>query len=40
MIRFMVEDNGIGIPPDKVDNLFEKFCQIGSTATRNMVSQD
>lgn len=34
MIRFVVEDNGIGIPPDKLDNLFKKFYQIDTTATR------
>ena len=31
---FTVEDNGIGIPPDKVDNLFKKFYQIDTSATR------
>jgi signal transduction histidine kinase len=34
MIRFVVEDNGIGIHPDKVDNLFKKFYQIDTTVTR------
>jgi len=28
MIRFVVEDKGIGIPPDKVDNMFKKFYQV------------
>jgi signal transduction histidine kinase len=40
MIRFVVEDNGIGVPPDKVDNMFKKFYQVDTTATRKMVSQD
>jgi len=34
VIYFQVEDNGIGISPDKVDNLFQKFYQIDTTATR------
>ena len=34
MIQFTVEDNGIGIPLDKVDNLFKKFYQIDTSATR------
>jgi len=29
-----VEDNGSGIPADKIDNLFKKFYQIDTTATR------
>lgn len=33
-VIFTVEDNGIGIPPEKVDNLFKKFYQIDSSATR------
>jgi signal transduction histidine kinase len=33
-IIFSVEDNGSGIPPDKVDNLFKKFYQIDTTMTR------
>ena len=32
--NFTVEDNGIGIPADKMDNLFEKFCQINTTLPR------
>jgi signal transduction histidine kinase len=31
---FSVEDNGVGIPADKVDRLFEKFYQIDTTAKR------
>jgi two-component system, OmpR family, sensor histidine kinase VicK len=31
---FTVKDNGRGIPKDKVDNLFKKFYQIDTSATR------
>ena len=34
-VTFTVEDNGIGIPADKVDNLFKKFYQIDTTLRRN-----
>ena len=34
-VTFTVEDNGIGIPADKVDNLFKKFYQIDTTLTRS-----
>ena len=34
MVRFSVEDNGIGIPAEKIDKLFTKFYQIDTTATR------
>lgn len=34
-VTFTVEDNGIGIPADKMDNLFKKFYQIDTTLTRN-----
>jgi signal transduction histidine kinase len=33
-ILFTVEDNGCGISPDKVKNLFKKFYQINTTLTR------
>jgi signal transduction histidine kinase len=33
-IIFSIEDNGSGIPSDKVDNLFKKFYQIDTTMTR------
>jgi signal transduction histidine kinase len=33
-VTFTVEDNGIGIPADKMDNLFKKFYQINTTLTR------
>ncbi|HMK58340.1 MAG TPA: ATP-binding protein, partial [Nitrososphaeraceae archaeon] len=31
---FTVEDNGIGIPADKMDNLFKTFYQVDTTLTR------
>ncbi len=31
---FTVKDNGRGIPKDKVGNLFKKFYQIDTSATR------
>jgi signal transduction histidine kinase len=33
-IVFSVEDNGTGIPPDKMDSLFKKFYQIDTTLSR------
>ena len=33
-IIFLVEDNGIGIPPNKIDSLFKKFYQIDTSMTR------
>ena len=33
-IIFSVEDNGIGIPPNKIDSLFKKFYQIDTSMTR------
>jgi CheY-like chemotaxis protein len=33
-LECQVQDTGIGIPPDKVDRLFEKFSQIDSSITR------
>jgi signal transduction histidine kinase len=33
-VTLTVEDNGIGIPADKMDNLFGKFCQINTTLPR------
>jgi signal transduction histidine kinase len=34
MVQFSIEDNGIGIPAEKIDKLFEKFYQIDTTTTR------
>jgi len=33
-LRFSVEDTGIGIPPDKLDYIFEKFTQVDGSSTR------
>ena len=34
MILFSIEDNGPGIPADKLDNIFKKFYQIDTSLTR------
>jgi signal transduction histidine kinase/CheY-like chemotaxis protein/HPt (histidine-containing phosphotransfer) domain-containing protein len=33
-IRFLIEDTGIGIPPEKRDRLFQRFSQVDASATR------
>ena len=33
-IRFDIEDTGIGIPPDKQQQIFDAFCQADNTTTR------
>lgn len=34
VIKFMVEDSGIGIPPSKMDKLFQAFSQVDTSTTR------
>jgi signal transduction histidine kinase/DNA-binding response OmpR family regulator/HPt (histidine-containing phosphotransfer) domain-containing protein len=34
LLRFAVRDTGIGIAPDKIDTLFEKFTQVDASTTR------
>jgi len=33
-VRFSVEDTGIGIPPDRIDRLFQAFSQVDASTTR------
>ncbi|HUX79191.1 MAG TPA: ATP-binding protein [Alphaproteobacteria bacterium] len=35
LLQFVVRDTGIGIPPNKVDVIFEKFTQADSSTTKN-----
>jgi signal transduction histidine kinase len=34
MVLFAIQDNGIGIPPSKIDSLFKKFYQVDTMLTR------
>ncbi len=34
MIRITVADTGIGIPPDQLDRVFDRFAQVDGSATR------
>jgi signal transduction histidine kinase/DNA-binding response OmpR family regulator len=34
-MRFWVKDSGIGIPPEKIDHVFEEFSQADETTTRD-----
>ncbi len=34
-VYIAIKDNGIGIPDDKIDSIFERFIQVDNTTTRN-----
>ena len=33
-ILFTIQDNGAGIPPEEIDNIFDSFSQIDTALTR------
>ncbi len=35
LLRFDVRDTGIGVPPDKIETLFEKFTQVDASTSRH-----
>jgi CheY-like chemotaxis protein len=35
-LRYEVEDSGIGIPPDRLSDIFERFSQVDETSTRRV----
>ena len=34
LVRFAVEDTGIGVPPERLDRLFQAFSQVDASTTR------
>ena len=34
-LRFVIQDTGIGVPPDQIPRLFESFVQVDNSSTRN-----